>query len=408
MKSIFMRTTLISFLFILLIPNLSSAESKTFIKEYIYQASDMDTKLSSETIAIEQVKRLLLEELGTYVESTSIVTENQLQKDEVKVLTAGVVKTEILDDKWDGKKYWLKVKMEADPEEIANSIVELRKNQDMVKELEATKQEKENALQQIEDLKQQLASAQDPGIRRQQYDLAVNDLVAANLTEKGDIALIYGNYTEAAGAYEKVIELKPTDARAYSNRGIVYLYLGNYKQAVSNLDTAISLDPRLKRAYNQREIAYRIIKNPAQKRLLQRPLRHPSASNSQNIVVITGEGNNLRILRSPDSTQIKQPQKERVSQERNAQSFVGDRNTQLEQIREQKIEERRKAQQLQQRKIEITRQQKKIAEKQMLQRKKMEEQRKKIQKQQQKIKKEEKNKQQHEKDTEEKRPRKIE
>ena len=36
-------------------------------------------KLSSKAIAMEQVKRLLSEELGTYV-----VAENQLQKDKVK------------------------------------------------------------------------------------------------------------------------------------------------------------------------------------------------------------------------------------------------------------------------------------------------------------------------------------
>ena len=39
------------------------AETKTFIKEYAYQASDFDSKISSRTIALEQVKRLLLEEV---------------------------------------------------------------------------------------------------------------------------------------------------------------------------------------------------------------------------------------------------------------------------------------------------------------------------------------------------------
>jgi hypothetical protein len=34
--------------------------SKTFIKEYIYQASEIDSKVSCRAIALEQIKRLLL------------------------------------------------------------------------------------------------------------------------------------------------------------------------------------------------------------------------------------------------------------------------------------------------------------------------------------------------------------
>jgi hypothetical protein len=39
------------------------AEIKAFIKEYTYPSSDFDSRISSRTIGIEQVKRLLLEEL---------------------------------------------------------------------------------------------------------------------------------------------------------------------------------------------------------------------------------------------------------------------------------------------------------------------------------------------------------
>ncbi len=43
------------------------AEKKTFEKEYTYRASDVDSKVTSRLIALEQVKRMLLEELGTYL-----------------------------------------------------------------------------------------------------------------------------------------------------------------------------------------------------------------------------------------------------------------------------------------------------------------------------------------------------
>jgi hypothetical protein len=57
------------------------AETKTFIKEYTYQASEFDSKASSRILALEQVKRLLLEELGTYLESSTEIRNYQLTKD---------------------------------------------------------------------------------------------------------------------------------------------------------------------------------------------------------------------------------------------------------------------------------------------------------------------------------------
>ena len=98
MKSSLIRINLIFILFVLVIPNFTSAESKTFIKEYTYQASEYDSKVTCRTLALEQVKRLLLEEVGTYLESQTEVKNFQLSKDQITLLTAGVVRTEILKD----------------------------------------------------------------------------------------------------------------------------------------------------------------------------------------------------------------------------------------------------------------------------------------------------------------------
>ena len=128
MKLIAYINVLSSALFIilsfLLLTNSALAETKTFIKEYTYQASEVDSKVSCRAIALEQVKRLLLEELGTYLESHTEVINYQLTKDQITALTAGIVKTEILKEKWDGEKYWLQAKIDADPNEVAKSVVD--------------------------------------------------------------------------------------------------------------------------------------------------------------------------------------------------------------------------------------------------------------------------------------------
>jgi hypothetical protein len=76
------------------------AETRTFIKEYKYQASEDDSRNSSRVIALREVKRLLLEELGTYLESETEVRNFQLTRDQITMLTAGIVQTEIVAEKW--------------------------------------------------------------------------------------------------------------------------------------------------------------------------------------------------------------------------------------------------------------------------------------------------------------------
>jgi len=107
MKSSLIRISPIFVLLVLFIPGLASAQTQTFIKEYTYQASEVDSKVSSRAIALEQVKRLLLEELGTYIESHTEVTNFELTKDQITALTAGIVKTQIQNEKWDGERYWI-------------------------------------------------------------------------------------------------------------------------------------------------------------------------------------------------------------------------------------------------------------------------------------------------------------
>jgi hypothetical protein len=46
-----------------------SAEVMTFEEEYIYQASEYDSKVSCRTLALEQAKRILLEKMGTYLKN---------------------------------------------------------------------------------------------------------------------------------------------------------------------------------------------------------------------------------------------------------------------------------------------------------------------------------------------------
>ncbi len=110
--------------------SITLGQQKTFIREYTYRASDADSKVSSREKALKEVKALLLEELGIYVESYvnyEVQEENgKLNKDfftnEIKTISAGISEAKILEEKWDGYNYYVKAELQADPDDVVRRI----------------------------------------------------------------------------------------------------------------------------------------------------------------------------------------------------------------------------------------------------------------------------------------------
>jgi len=264
---IFKIPYLILFTIFILIPIHSAfAETKTFIKEYTYHAGDEDSRNSSRTIALREVKRLLLEELGTYLESQTEVKNFQMTKDQITTLTAGIVSTEVIEDTWDGKVYWLKAKIAANPQDVIKSIDSLVKNRKKVKELEEFRKKSEELLRENERLNKELkiAKGEKKQEAEQAYKRNIDNLSAAEWFERGFGLVISGNHTDAVKAFNKAIELNPQDAQAYNIRGITYGILGNYQQEIKDFDKAIELNPRDAQAYYNRGVSYSNLGNRLQ------------------------------------------------------------------------------------------------------------------------------------------------
>ena len=275
----FLSITVIAFLFL---TATAFAEKVTFVKEYNYNASDLDSKVSSRTIALELVKRLLLEELGTYLISETEVKNFRLTKDQVTTYSAGVVSAEVVDEKWDGKTYYLKAKVSADPVEVAKSLQNIVNDKQKSKELEDVRKKASEFSKEIERLKKELAIAkidtkkidQKADIKKEegkviytnqalikQYNQAVKGLSATDWFDKGVNFHESGNYKEALNAYNKMIELDPQYAGAYVTRGLAYHNLGNRQQAINDYNKAIQLNPQHANAYRLRGIIHAGLKN---------------------------------------------------------------------------------------------------------------------------------------------------
>lgn len=241
------RTTSHAFLFVmafLLLPSITSAKTVTYTRDYRYQASEADSKLSSRTIALEQVKRLLLEELGTYVISVTEVKDSEVTKDKVISFTAGIVSTIVLEEKWDGVTYYLKAKISADTDELVKAIDRVHRDPEQSMPLEAMSKRTEEALKEIEDLRKEIGKGRGDKATQEKYAHAVDVLSAMDWYRKG-YAFRFNEYNlkEAMNAFNKSIELDPKFALAYSGRAAIYCEWEMYEKALKESEQAVKLDP---------------------------------------------------------------------------------------------------------------------------------------------------------------------
>jgi tetratricopeptide (TPR) repeat protein len=235
------------------------AKTQTFMKEYTYQAGEADSKLSSRAIALEQIKRLLLEELGTYLESHTEIADFRLRKDQITALSAGVVQTSVLQESWDGNRYWLRAKIEADPDEVYRAIGALRKDFQRMRELEETRKKVEHLSSEIDRLQKELKTDRTNTVKKEQYVKAARELHAVDIFQNGIKLAITGKIHAAIVELSNTIKKEPKYALAYITRGHLYARLGNNQRAIKDADRAIELDPRSALAYASRAyIFYRL------------------------------------------------------------------------------------------------------------------------------------------------------
>ena len=235
------------------------AEMKTFIKEYTYQASDFDSKISSRTIALEQVKRLLLEEVGTFLISETEVKNFQLTKDKISILSAGIIHTEILAEKWDGKTYYLKVRASVDPQNVTRLLAELRNNSQKNQELEETNRKVNEALEKIKELQSAHTAKPNSDGKQNEYSKAIDELKSKEWLDKGVALMNEEKYTEALNAFNKAAEINPASVWAHINRGWAMNTVGDYYQALKVYDKAADIDPRNPYIYVNRGMSYNSI-----------------------------------------------------------------------------------------------------------------------------------------------------
>jgi len=226
--------------------------AKTWVREYTYQASEADSKLTSRAISLEQVKRLLLQEIGVYVHSTVLSGEievsgevKELTAKQIEIISAGITETKILEEDWNGETYYIKAEITADENDVIKRLDKVINDKEKTKQLEDSRKKTEEALLEIERLKQQLAQTKDEDEKLQiqnTYNQSSNQLTAEDWFQKGYNAYDIGDYDNAILYYNKAIKLAPEYISLYNNLGVVYDSKNFYDKAIEVYYEGIRID----------------------------------------------------------------------------------------------------------------------------------------------------------------------
>ncbi|MBU1182099.1 MAG: tetratricopeptide repeat protein [Proteobacteria bacterium] len=252
----FMGRVIVIILMILSLPFTSMAISREFIENYTYSAGESDSKLTCRMFSLIEIKRMLLEKIGTYLESRTEIKDFQIEKDEIIAFTAGIVKLEILDEKWNGEKYSLTAKIEADPEDITKAINNLRNQHDKMENIRKLKEFNDDSLEQIREMQFRMQQLQSDILRINQDANANKSILNAwGLYEKAVELRQSGKTKEAIEALNTVIQNNPTHL-AYLERGMAYEEMERYDDAIADLTEVLKAQPNMRGALWARGKAY--------------------------------------------------------------------------------------------------------------------------------------------------------
>ena len=247
----------------MLILFLVAAQEKTFEREYTYRASELDSKISCRIITISQLRSMLLNEIGVYVESESILKTSDVSGkfsqdfvENIATISVGITKLEVLEESWNGEIFWMKASITVDKNSLEQSLKQVISDRQKLKELEEVRQKLNDASKEIGRLKEQSVNNQGThSAQSLKYGSEINTLAASDLFYEGNSKANLQDHKGAIADYTKVIEIKPDFFEAYYNRGYSRDELQNYKGAISDYTKAIEINPTDADAYHNRGIS---------------------------------------------------------------------------------------------------------------------------------------------------------
>lgn len=254
MKKLFLLLAL------LLLPTFCLAKEATFTgkSEYIIAVG---TGADAEAIALEDAKRLALEQAGTYLESLTIVENNAVTFDRIKVIARGTAKLvpgsirkqySTIDSSTGAQKLILTAEFTIDPDEVVAELNRARSGPD----LGAAQDKYDAVIAEDQQLQAELLRTTDETERGElieKYQQSRNRFFAMQWYMKGlnEISTILPNESwlpekdakRIIILFDKGIEIDPSYANNHIMHGYLNFYLFRFDDALTDLNKALELLP---------------------------------------------------------------------------------------------------------------------------------------------------------------------
>ena len=207
--------------------------AETYTREYTYNALQIDNKLTSRIITLDQVRTLLLQKIGSHIQQTIKITENgsvnSYLREDVEAVTANLTKVNILEEKWDKKSYYIKAEIEADTQRVLTALEEYKtdhseNSRQLLKALKLNEQELQKSREKIARLKREQEFSKTGSQNTKaltEYKAEINKLSTEEIFAEGFELHQQGEYAEAIKKYQ--IIAKQGNAVAQQLLGSLYM-----------------------------------------------------------------------------------------------------------------------------------------------------------------------------------------
>ena len=237
------------------LPPSGYADTKVIAAEGTYTMGDGETPLVAESRALQQAKRVALEEAGTYVQSYAKTRHDVLTDNEIEAISAGLIEVEILEKRRQvvdkGIQFYVKIKATVTLEKADELVTRLRQRDlgtfpELVQKYGRLRDDHIHLAKEMELLKQQMAEAKSTQEIQQTASLIAEQERRFQARELYDQCIVPGRDTnDIIGCLTDVIRFDPRFAEAWAIRGFYNSYLLKHEeQAISDYTEAIRLDPQ--------------------------------------------------------------------------------------------------------------------------------------------------------------------
>lgn len=114
------------------------AQKKDFIEEYVYTAGDRDSKDICYDIAKTRLRSMLLDKVGVYIKSETILKTSEINGrfnqdffENISSISAGISEFKVLDQSWNGAKYWMKAVVTIDTTSLRQLVINKQKENEL-------------------------------------------------------------------------------------------------------------------------------------------------------------------------------------------------------------------------------------------------------------------------------------